>query len=284
MFASIRQSTMFAISCAIMAAMMSAAGPEARAGGLPNSAGAEIVLYDVGTTDIISFSTSSVLHPLNFLPAGSGIYTASISQQVGNFLFTALVESTNTPGGNPALLSLTNTSIANNNMVSSGTDSLNFTVSATGYTIPPTPVTMTNSITGLSSLGTGSSAMSSYVDGSNALAAVNSTGQAVFTSPQPNGALPNSGISIVTGTSHSSNVGPTGTINYLPGPDFSMTISGTASLTAGAQATVDWTADVYGTPAPSSALLAVAGMPVLGLAWMVRRRRSNVDEAAPAIA
>jgi MYXO-CTERM domain-containing protein len=34
------------------------------------------------------------------------------------------------------------------------------------------------------------------------------------------------------------------------------------------------------TPAPSSALLAVAGMPVLGLAWMVRRRRSKVDGAA----
>jgi len=277
MFVSIRQSAMFAISCATMATMMSVGGPEARAGGLPGGAGAEIILYDVGT------STLSINTALTFTPAGGGIFTATLNTVVGNFNFSALVESTNTPGGNPALLSLTNTKITNQ-ATGSGSDTLNFTVSATGYTIPPTPVTMTNSITAQSTTGTVSSSFSSYVDGSNVLAAFSGTGLATFISPQPNGALLNTGVTVTGGTSASKNAGPTGPINYLPGPAFSMSESGSATLDNGAQVEVDWTADVVGTPAPSSALLAVAGMPVLGLAWMVRRRRSKFDEAAPAIA
>jgi MYXO-CTERM domain-containing protein len=56
------------------------------------------------------------------------------------------------------------------------------------------------------------------------------------------------------------------------------------TLAAGADIDVDDSVNFAATPAPSNALLAVAGMPVLGLMWMVRRRRSNVDSAAPAIA
>jgi hypothetical protein len=38
------------------------------------------------------------------------------------------------------------------------------------------------------------------------------------------------------------------------------------------------------TPAPASVLLAVAGIPVFGLMWIVRRRRSKDESATPAIA
>jgi hypothetical protein len=274
MFATNRRSTMFALACATMAAMMSVGATEARASGLPGSAQAEIVLYDTAT------STLSVENgALVFSTSGGGIYTASLNVTVGNFRFSATVETTNTPGGNPSILDLSNVNITN---TSGTTDTLNFTVSATGYTQPPSPVFMDNSISGTALIGTTSTAFTSYLDQTNALASVTGTG--LYSGPFTASLNSTSGV---TGSNNQGLNGPsglnaTGSFFTYSGSMFSMSESGSATITGNGEANpIGWGTNVFlATPAPSSALLAVAGMPVLGLAWMVRRRRSRVEGAA----
>jgi len=284
MFASIRQSTMFAISCATMATMMSVGGPQARAA-FPGTG--ELILTDTGTSTqvIIPNSALSSLWTLN---VPTGVWSATISSlTVGNFSFTGTVAQSNAPGGtaaNPTQITLQNATINNNG---SSTDTLNMTISVTGYSIPPSPVTMANSMSATFKVpNSGSSLMTSALDPTDAFPTVSGTTGLPTAFGAGTNMLASSGIGGVGAVNPANNSGAafafTGT--GTP-PSYSLTEYGSTTLLAGGEVdSLAWNTYVYGTPAPSSALLAVAGMPVFGLMWMVRRRRSMVNGAAPAIA
>lgn len=279
MFATNRRSTMVALACAITAAMMGVGEPQAR--GAFTGAG-EIIFSEAGYVGINPDPV--VVTPLVFSQQspGSPVYTTgNINVTVGDFTFNGTIVTSNAPGGATASETLATGTVVNNAGVSK---TLTITVNVTGYTTPAPTVFMTNSLTGNITNGTGGNAVgatsfSSYLDATNS----------VYTSGTPLGTALFGGSQSVNGTSpqdlDQNATSPTFTFNDSVAGAYALNEQASLTLGSSSTASVSYFTNVYNaTPAPSSALLAVAGMPVLGLAWMVRRRRSKVEGEAPAIA
>jgi hypothetical protein len=284
MLASIRKSSMFAISCAIVVAMTGVGGPEARA-----SFSAVLTLTDINssspgtttdpgssaTTGTLSFNTAG----LSFTPSGSNMVSANIlingpggtGITDANFGFTVnvAVVLTNSPGSNPSVLSVTLNNLVNN---TGGTDTLDTTTSVTGYTKPPSPVYLVNSLTGnLIGGATGSSGFTSYFDPSNTLG---NTGSGTTTLANPGGS------STIGGSIAANTFGKP--FSYSTGL-FALTEVGTTTLAGGATIQSNsFETDVWGqgtgpnpqpTPAPSSLVICLAGLPMIGLMGWMRRRK-----------
>lgn len=97
------------------------------------------------------------------------------------------------------------------------------------------------------------------------------------------------GIGTIIGTDTSGTVLTTSTA-VTSGNPFSMANSSTISFTQNNETVTESGQTTFGgsltpnpaqSPAPPSVVLAIVGIPVFGLAWMVRRRRSRVEGAAP---
>jgi hypothetical protein len=202
-------------------------------------------IKNLETIDVFGFSVS-----------GSGTF-------LGYTVNTSTAQ-TNTPGF-PTLGTLQNDSVVTNGNLSQG--SINIWLSANAYSMPSAPAVLLSS--------------SNASNGQAGNSGSDSITSAAYYAPNPGNLFNESGPStsvVFSGAQIGSSANlVTGPItNVIP---YSLTDSVTFNLASGDMASLDLTADITNaSPAPSSAILAAAGVPILGFfGWM--RRRKVVDAA-----
>jgi len=192
----------------------------------------------------------------------SGAPVSYTSPNFGAFSISVLVTNSNSPGS-PTSAILTGNGVITNN--TSKTATLYITLSDTGFTDPTTPpVDVVSSINGKVEISNAANKLTywSYVNTDNTQ---NGIGGATF-GPQ-NPSIVSGAFSDVNGL----------TLSSLSGP-YSLTER--FALTLGAGVTIDFSSSTVLTgptavPAPAGIVLALTGLPCLGLGWLARRRKEH---------
>jgi hypothetical protein len=202
--------------------------------------------------------------------AGSSV-TYSNTSLGGLFNVTFSIGSTNTPGTGTLA-----TETQGNNLVSTlyttGSHTLHIYVSSTDFTSPqsppPTILGNTSSITELA--GATDVTFTSYASTSNTLFATSG------------GVTSSTGYSYsVTGQQSSGGAGFSSTFFSPDGAKYSLTNIGDYRLAAGTDITiVGGNTKVTPTPVPAGMVLALSGLPVLGLGYWFRRRQVRLAPVA----
>jgi len=199
--------------------------------------------------------------------AGSGVTVGGINVTLTSYITTSGLEY----------------NTINSTASTSGTLTVNTAVGGDKSTFSSTQlVTMTNSVSTSSVAQPFTAALTSYAFASNASFfgapssyTYSSTGSSATASETVTG-VPANGSPTTTTFS--------GAGLYSLSNQLIITYSGAGSANVTANTVVSNSSFQISTPAPSSAIMAAAGMPVFGLLWLVRRRRAKNESFAPAIA
>lgn len=188
--------------------------------------------------------------------------TDTFSGTVGDFAVTVSIATSNSPGS-PSLAYTTGSAITITNN-GANTETLQILSSANGFTSPssPPPLNVTDTVSGSVTSGT---IVSGNAQGFASL--TNALGAETFASTK---------LVIATvpgGTSFSAN-GDVGGFNATS--TYSLTFVENITLSAGGTVTVTGGNVETVVPAPAGLVLALAGLPVLGLGYLRRRRQAQV--------
>ncbi|HEX4613899.1 MAG TPA: hypothetical protein VH092_37305 [Urbifossiella sp.] len=195
--------------------------------------------------------------------------TVSDKGTSGGFKVTATTSDSNSPGSiNVATIDLESLKIKNQTGVA-GSSSLSVTAGDTGFTMPsgaPAPVVSTISVTASgANQATAGVSFTSYVDSTNAQFGTQQAMQTINLSP------------IAAGTSAMQNVYAGANVTNTP---YSITQVATFTLGNGDAFTDGSSGTTVLAPAPGGLILALAGMPALGIgAWVCRRVQRVVPTA-----
>lgn len=207
--------------------------------------------------------------------------TTILNQVFGNYTISFTAVSSNTPGlSTLATLNLTSVVVYRNNTASGTAAPLVITVSATNYSSPSPPVTLDTafSYNTATIVGPASISESSYLDPSNTL-----YGQPAGTSLT---GFTNAALSGSASDSSNLSLSP---INYAGLYSLTHVMSITLS-TQGSSFANNLNSGginsevVNAVPAPSSAILALASLPIIGLFGFARRRRQHNAASACSVA
>ncbi len=179
---------------------------------------------------------------------GDGDGVIFVMASIGDFMFSGNVATSNAGSGSvPARLTLGQTSLRNN---ASGVRTLTITIEDTGFMVPVGSVHVDTQLAAVGSFNAGESiSMTSYING----------GQVGSTLSLSNGS---DGVSTSDIT----------TIGVSP-----YTIRSVTTLTLGGSGYVvtSGSTEVAPTPAPATAIAALAGVPILGAFGWLRRRKAR---------
>jgi MYXO-CTERM domain-containing protein len=178
-------------------------------------------------------------------------------------------DTTNTPGGQQALVTQSNNSVAT--LYSSGVHTLHIYVSSNGFTQPqsPPPTNLGNSSSITEASGSTSVTFTSYADSSNTLFGMSG------------GTVVSTGYTYsVSGQQSSGGVGSS-TAQFSPnGATYSLTNVGDYTMAANTNVTVvSGNTTVTPTPAPAGMALALSGLPLLVLVRLRRRKAAPIPLA-----
>jgi hypothetical protein len=189
--------------------------------------------------------------------------TITVLKNVGGFGVSFEIAVSNSPGGPTlAMLSQSANSVTNN---TGETHTLNITATATGYTAPVSPpdIMIGSALGGTVTSGSLSNVtFNSYIGTGNAPYEQSIAADTVG----PKGATGPSGA--LSATTH--------TLVTLTANPYSLTSSLTATFSGNTNVTnLSGNTTLTNTPAPAGLVLALTGMPALGLGTWFRRRRSQ---------
>jgi hypothetical protein len=200
--------------------------------------------------------------PRTFAASGSGTVVWQNSNLVGLFNVLVSVGTSNSPGGQQALVTQSNNAIST--LYSSGTHTLTVYVSSAGFTSPqsPPPTVLGNASSITENSGHTSVVFTSYADKNNAMFGM--SGSSVASTSVAYSVTGQQGTGTESFTSFSPN-----------GNTYSLTNEGDYTMAAGTSLTVvSGNTTVTPTPAPTGAVLALTGLPCLGFAVWLRRRNT----------
>jgi hypothetical protein len=199
--------------------------------------------------------------PLLTLSDTSGSGVIQYSGNVGDFNLAFTYATTNSPGGDTGIVTVSNTRITNR---TGAAHEITIAVSSQGFTSPSgANLTLENSSSGTVQRGTVTGDFTSFVDRQNGLFGVSDLSSSAFT------------YSGVAGTDSASFAGTTFN-GYLPelGPVYSITNVGDYNFSGGASVTLTGGLSEVHAPAPPGLVLALSGVPLLSVGYWFRRRRA----------
>ncbi len=186
--------------------------------------------------------------------------TGNFSGTIGDFTIAAAFGSSNAPGGSNALTQLAAFSVTNND--SSTAHVLHISVSATGFTSPqsPPPLNLLDTVSGSVVNGDVTGDFQGYADASDVLFGKG---------------FASSDLTFSTVGSSKSFSADGGKGGFSPdGNTYSESIFANYSLSGGSSLTVTGgNTQTIPTPAPAGAVLALTGLPLLGIGGWLRRRK-----------
>jgi MYXO-CTERM domain-containing protein len=192
--------------------------------------------------------------------SNTGFVTFSGSGLGGFFDVLFTIGTTNTPGGQQALITQSNNSVSTDYTDVNTSHTLHIYVSSTGFTQPqsPPPTSLGNASSITENGGSTTVVFSSYADATNTLFGTSG-----------------SSTSVTYSVSGQAGKGDQSSTLFSPnGATYSLTNIGDFTMTGGTSLTVvSGNTTVTPTPAPAGAVLALAGLPVLGIGGWLRRRK-----------
>jgi hypothetical protein len=215
----------------------------------------ELLLYDnLGNSALVHDNGAGDSNPL------TGAITFSGS--IGNFVVNVTTGTSKPLIGGPNNAQMDLNSI---NVTSTSGGTMTIVLADTSFTSPSGPATLTSSVGGTLSTGANSMTFQSWMNNSNL-------------SP-----LPNTTFVLPPGSISPGQLGPFSPVAFSGSSSTSVTTSGNFSIfseavltmAASSNTSFDGEASVV-SPAPAALLIALTGLPVLGLGWWRARRPANI--------